>query len=68
MIDEIDYDNIYYFMKPIENQQTSWDDVPEYIKNTFDKLGIPEAEQKFLGGVSAQYESEVVYHSFQENL
>jgi Fe-S cluster assembly protein SufB len=65
---EIDFDDIYYFMKPIESSQTSWDDVPEYIKKTFDKLGIPEAEKKFLGGVSAQYESEVVYHSMQQEL
>ena len=68
LLNEIDYDNIYYFMKPIEKQQHSWDDVPEYIKRTFDKLGIPQAEQRFLGGVSAQYESEVVYHSVQEDL
>ena len=68
LLNEIDYDNIYYFMKPIENQQDSWDEVPEYIKKTFDRLGIPEAEKKFLGGVSAQYESEVVYHSMQEDL
>ncbi len=67
-ISEIDYDNIYYFMKPIEEQQNSWDDVPDYIKKTFDKLGIPEAEKKFLGGVSAQYESEVVYHSMRDDL
>ncbi|MBU8932981.1 MAG: Fe-S cluster assembly protein SufB [candidate division Zixibacteria bacterium] len=68
LLGEIDFDNIYYFMKPIEEQQHSWDDVPDYIKNTFDKLGIPEAEKKFLGGVSAQYESEVVYHSMREDL
>lgn len=68
ILNEIDFDNIYYYMKPIEEQQTNWDDVPEYIKKTFDRLGIPEAEQKFLGGVSAQYESEVVYHSMQEDL
>ena len=68
LLNQIDFDNIYYFMKPIENQQTSWDDVPEYIKKTFDKLGIPEAERNFLGGVSAQYESEVVYHSMKEDL
>jgi len=68
LLGEIDFDNIYYFMKPIKDQQKSWDDVPEYIKNTFDKLGIPEAERKFLGGVSAQYESEVVYHSMREDL
>jgi len=68
ILNEIKFDNIYYFMKPIESQQNNWDDVPEYIKNTFDKLGIPEAEQKFLGGVSAQYESEVVYHSMRDDL
>jgi Fe-S cluster assembly protein SufB len=68
LLSEIDFDNIYYFMKPIENQQKSWDDVPEYIKKTFDKLGIPQAERNFLGGVSAQYESEVVYHSMKEDL
>ena len=68
LLGEIDFDDIYYFMKPIENQQQSWDDVPEYIKRTFDKLGIPEAEKNFLGGVSAQYESEVVYHSMKEDL
>jgi Fe-S cluster assembly protein SufB len=68
LLGEIDFENIYYFMKPIENQQKSWDDVPEYIRKTFDKLGIPEAEKNFLGGVSAQYESEVVYHSMKEEL
>jgi Fe-S cluster assembly protein SufB len=68
LLGEINFDNIFYFMKPIEEQQQSWDDVPEYIRNTFDKLGIPEAEKNFLGGVSAQYESEVVYHSMKEDL
>jgi len=68
LLGEIDFDNIYYFMKPIENQQKSWDDVPEYIRKTFDRLGIPEAERTFLGGVSAQYESEVVYHSMRDDL
>ena len=68
LLNEIDFENIYYYMKPIEEQQQNWDDVPEYIKTTFDRLGIPEAEQKFLGGVSAQYESEVVYHSMKEDL
>ena len=67
-LNEIDFDNIYYYMKPIEDQKDNWDDVPEYIKKTFDRLGIPEAEKKFLGGVSAQYESEVVYHSLQKDL
>ncbi len=64
----IDFDNIYYYIKPIEAQKKSWDDVPDNIKNTFDRLGIPEAERKFLAGVSAQYESEVVYHSLKEDL
>ncbi len=68
LLSEIDFENIYYFMKPIENQGKSWDDVPEYIKKTFDRLGIPEAEKNFLGGVSAQYESEVVYHSMRQDL
>lgn len=68
LLDEILYDNIYYFMKPIEQQGKSWDDVPEYIRKTFDKLGIPDAEKNFLGGVSAQYESEVVYHSMRDDL
>jgi Fe-S cluster assembly protein SufB len=68
LLSEIVFEDIYYFMKPIEKQQTSWDDVPEYIKRTFDRLGIPEAERNFLGGVSAQYESEVVYHSMHEDL
>jgi len=68
LLSEIDFENIYYFMKPIEKQGQSWDDVPEYIKKTFDKLGIPEAEKNFLGGVSAQYESEVVYHSMKKEL
>jgi Fe-S cluster assembly protein SufB len=68
LLNEIDFQDIYYFVKPIEAQGKEWDDVPEYIKKTFDRLGIPEAEKKFLGGVSAQYESEVVYHSMREDL
>jgi Fe-S cluster assembly protein SufB len=68
LLNSIDFENIYYYIKPIEMQGKSWDDVPENIKNTFDKLGIPEAERKFLAGVSAQYESEVVYHSLKEDL
>jgi Fe-S cluster assembly protein SufB len=68
LLNSIDFDNIYYYLKPTEEQGRTWDDVPEDIKNTFDKLGIPEAERKFLAGVSAQYESEVVYHSLQEEL
>jgi Fe-S cluster assembly protein SufB len=64
----IDFNDIYYYVRPTERQSTSWDDVPEYIKRTFDRLGIPEAERKFLAGVAAQYESEVVYHSIREDL
>jgi Fe-S cluster assembly protein SufB len=64
----IDFDNIYYYVKPTEEQSRSWDDVPDSIRQTFDKLGIPEAERKFLAGVSAQYDSEVVYHSIREDL
>ncbi|NKB88928.1 MAG: Fe-S cluster assembly protein SufB [Acidobacteria bacterium] len=68
LLNSIDFDEIYYYLKPTEEQGKSWDDVPEYIKDTFEKLGIPEAERKFLAGVSAQYESEVVYHSLQEEI
>ena len=68
ILNSINFDDIYYYIKPTEEQSKSWDDVPEYIKKTFDKLGIPEAEKKFLAGVSAQYESEVVYHSFHKDL
>lgn len=64
----IDFQDIYYFLRATDRKQNSWDDVPEDIKNTFDRLGIPEAERKFLSGVSAQYESEVVYHKVQEDL
>jgi Fe-S cluster assembly protein SufB len=67
-LSEIDFDNIYYYIRPAEKQGKTWDEVPEYIKNTFEKLGIPEAERKFLAGVGAQYESEVVYHSLREDL
>ncbi|HVC38602.1 MAG TPA: Fe-S cluster assembly protein SufB [Candidatus Dormibacteraeota bacterium] len=64
----IDFDEIYYYVRPAEEQGRTWDEVPEGIKRTFDRLGIPEAERKFLAGVSAQYESEVVYHSIREDL
>ncbi|MFH2103243.1 MAG: Fe-S cluster assembly protein SufB [Chloroflexota bacterium] len=67
-ITQLNLEEIYFYVKPTEGQGKSWDDVPETIKNTFDKLGIPEAEQKFLAGVGAQYESEMVYHSIQEHL
>jgi Fe-S cluster assembly protein SufB len=62
----IDYDDIIYYLRPTEKQGKSWDEVPESIKNTFERLGIPEAERKFLDGVGAQYDSEVVYHSLRE--
>ena len=67
-IHEIDFDDIYYFIRPTETMGRTWDDVPAYIKDTFEKLGIPEAERKFLAGVGAQYESEVIYHSLREDL
>ena len=59
----LDYDSYTYFTRPSEKEEKTWDSVPETIKNTFKKLGIPEAEQKYLAGVSTQYESEVVYHN-----
>lgn len=64
----INFDSYTYFTRVIEGEKRSWDDVPETIKNTFNKLGIPEAEQKFLGGVATQYESEVIYHSMLEEV
>ncbi len=64
----IDFQDIFYYLKPTNEQGKSWDDVPQDIKDTFDKLGIPEAEKKYLAGVKAQFESEVVYGSLQEDL
>jgi len=64
----IDFDNIHYFVRASERAERSWDDVPDDVKKTFDRLGIPEAERKFLSGVGAQYESEVVYHQVNEAL
>jgi len=64
----IDFQNIYYYAKASDKVEKNWDDVPDNVKKTFDKLGIPEAEKKFLAGVGAQYESEVVYHSLREDL
>jgi Fe-S cluster assembly protein SufB len=64
----IDFDDIYYFVRAVDQQGRDWDEVPEEIKRTFDRLGIPEAEQKYLQGVTAQYESEVVYHSIRKDL
>jgi Fe-S cluster assembly protein SufB len=68
LLAEVDYDNIHYFVRASEKSSRTWDDVPDDIKNTFDRLGIPEAERKFLAGVGAQYESEVVYHQVREDL
>lgn len=62
-LEEINFDEIKYYVKPTEKESNRWEEVPEYIKRTFDKLGIPEAEKKLLAGVSAQYDSEVVYHN-----
>src|SRR3954465_4566595 len=65
----IDFDNIKYFVRSTEKQAESWDDLPADIKNTYDKLGIPEAEKaRLISGVAAQYESEVVYHKIREDL
>ncbi|MEM4285833.1 MAG: Fe-S cluster assembly protein SufB, partial [Candidatus Nitrosocaldus sp.] len=67
-LSNVDFDNIYYYAKPTEKKGRSWDDVPENIRKTFERLGIPEAERKFLAGVGAQYESETVYHKLREDL
>ncbi len=67
-LSDIDFDNIYYYVKPSEKAGRTWDEVPDTIKQTFDRLGIPEAERKFLAGVGAQYESEVIYHNLQKEL
>jgi len=64
----LNLEDIYYYIKPTEKSEKSWEDVPDDIKRTFDKLGVPEAERKFLAGLGAQYESEMVYHSIQEHL
>jgi Fe-S cluster assembly protein SufB len=65
-LSRLDHDDIYYYIKPVEEQGRTWDEVPEDIKRTFDRLGVPEAERKFLAGAGAQYESEAVYHSLKE--
>jgi Fe-S cluster assembly protein SufB len=67
-LSKINFQNIFYYTKASEKQSKSWDDVPESVRKTFDKLGIPEAEKKFLAGVGAQYESETVYHNLREDL
>jgi len=63
---DLDPDDIFYYVKPLESQHTTWDDVPERIKTTFEKLGIPQAEQKFLAGVGAQFESEMIYKNLKK--
>ena len=67
-LSELDFDSYTYFIRPSDKQSSNWEEVPETIKNTFDKLGIPEAEQKYLAGVSTQYESEVVYHNMLQEV
>jgi Fe-S cluster assembly protein SufB len=68
VLQQIDFDDIYYYIKPTDGQSDSWEDLPAEIKNTYDRLGIPEAEKKYLAGVGAQYESEVIYHSLAKDL
>lgn len=68
LLNQIDFESIIYFLRSSDKTEKSWDEVPDDIKNTFDRLGIPDAEQKWLGGVTAQYESEAVYHSIREDL
>jgi Fe-S cluster assembly protein SufB len=67
-LSSINFDDIFYFVRATDNEAGNWDDVPSEIKDTFDKLGIPEAERKFLAGAGAQYESEVIYHKIREDL
>src|SRR5690349_17555342 len=67
-LNDIDFDNIFYYIKPTAESARTWEDVPLEMKETFDRLGIPEAERKYLAGVGAQYESEVIYHSIREDL
>jgi len=68
VLSDIDFQDIYYYVKASDRNSNSWADVPTEVKDTFDKLGIPEAEKKYLAGVGAQYESEVIYHSLREDL
>jgi len=67
-LSRIDFANIFYYIKPVDKQVDAWDELPESVKATYDKLGIPEAERKYLAGVTAQYESEVVYHRNRDEL
>ena len=68
LLEALDFDNIHYYVRATDRDATDWEDVPAYIKDTFDKLGIPEAERQFLAGAGAQYDSEVVYHNIREDL
>ena len=68
VLQAINFDDIHYYVRATDRDASNWEDVPQYIKDTFDKLGIPEAEKKFLAGVGAQYDSEVVYHSLRDDL
>jgi Fe-S cluster assembly protein SufB len=68
VLEALDFDDIHYYVRATDKDSTDWEDVPEYIKDTFDKLGIPEAEREFLAGAGAQYDSEVVYHNIREDL
>ncbi len=68
LLEAINFDDITYYVRATDTDSSNWDDVPEYIKDTFDKLGIPEAERQFLAGAGAQYDSEVVYHNIREDL
>jgi len=65
-LSQIDFNDIYYYISPAEKQSHTWDEVPQTIKDTFDKLGVPEAERKYLAGVGAQYESEMIYHNLKK--
>jgi Fe-S cluster assembly protein SufB len=67
-LSDINFDDIYYYIKPVQEQGKTWDDIPAEIKDTFDRLGIPQAERQYLAGVTAQYESEAVYHKVREDL
>jgi len=67
-LSEINFDDIYYYIKPTQQAGKTWEDLPAEIKETFEQLGIPEAERKYLAGVGAQYESEVIYHKVREDL
>lgn len=67
-LSRINFDDIYYYIKPSQKKERTWKDVPDEIKETFDRIGVPEAEKKYLAGVGAQYESEMIYHNLKESL